>query len=280
MAVNGRLDVSTLVDWDGHQNYLTPEAAAQWIAFRNAYADATGYWLYTSECYRPVGNPGDYAAGNVNTQWYWFEYYNGDSRMAAYPGSTSSHGFAVAMDLVGWPERDILIALAAQYGFEFDVSYELWHLHYVGNPSTSASLNITPLLNTQEQELEYFVTVADNIVAAIQGEEKGYDLGDLRRDVLAALVAATADSKSATRRDARARLYHDKNGKEVIGINWHSRHCIRYTSPEALQQDVDDAIAACVPGPGGNGFVPEPYVERDRAALDVLIARCVSVESK
>jgi hypothetical protein len=143
LATNGRLDLSSLVDWDGHQNYLTPEAARQWIAFRQAYHQQTGYWLYTSECYRPVGDEGDYARGRINTQWYWFEYYGRNTKWAAYPGSTSSHGWALAADLVGWPERPTLIALAAQYGFTFPFSYEDWHIQYIGNPSITASLNST-----------------------------------------------------------------------------------------------------------------------------------------
>lgn len=85
---------------------------------------------------------------------------------------------------------------------------------------------------------------------------------------------------NAQRREARARLYHDKGGKEVVAINWHALHCIRYKSQEALQQDVDDQIAASVPGQSASGFVPEQFKERDRAALDALIARCATVEYK
>jgi hypothetical protein len=142
---NGRLDISTLVDWDGHQNYLLPEVARQWIALRNAYFILTGYWLYTSECYRPVGEEGDYANGRINTQWYWFEYYGRNTKWAAYPGSSSSHGEAMAMDLTGWANRAVLVALAQQYGFTFPFDWEDWHLQYVGNPTIIAPLDTTPL---------------------------------------------------------------------------------------------------------------------------------------
>lgn len=142
---NGRLDVSTLVDWDGYQNYLTPEAARQWIGARNAYAAATGYWLFTSECYRPVGNPGDLDRGTINTQWYWKEWWTraGKPGNAAAPGTNSTHGWAKGIDLLNWPEREQLVPTMAAYGWSFNVAGEPWHMSYIGNPAIIASNNTT-----------------------------------------------------------------------------------------------------------------------------------------
>jgi hypothetical protein len=200
---NGRLDINTLVDWDGHQNYLLPHVARQWLAFRIAYFALTGVWLFTSECYRPVGEKGDYARGRVNTQWYWFEYYDGDTRMAAYPGSNSSHGEAAAMDLVSWPERAILVALAAEYGFTFPFDWEDWHLQYTGNPTITASLDTTPfggfLMALPDSEQQELLSKVRWIFDHIHIEDAGYDVLDVIRSqtepVYKALIEPSPESK-------------------------------------------------------------------------------------
>ncbi|SMQ73452.1 hypothetical protein [Agreia sp. VKM Ac-1783] len=183
MARNGHLDISTLVDWDGHGNYLTPEAYRQWLAWRLAVYRETGEWMFTSEAYRPEGNRGDLAAGNYNTQWYWWEWYDGDSRFAARPGTTSAHGLAEAVDIIstvygnnGDSEMHHTIErLGRLYGWVFDIPGEPWHAHYIGNPTITAALDIQPLGDENMAWTEEEATLVREIHASLrQPDREGF----------------------------------------------------------------------------------------------------------
>jgi hypothetical protein len=139
---NGCYDLSTLAQVEPGI-YLRPEVAAQYRGALADYTSQTGSPGSSSEGYRPLGSPGDLAAGTVNTQWYWFEMYG--SPRAAVPG-TSNHGRAAAVDINDWTTYgDSSTALFRTfsgvmhaYGFDDDVDGEPWHWHYIGAPAIVA----------------------------------------------------------------------------------------------------------------------------------------------
>ncbi|MCS5732333.1 M15 family metallopeptidase [Herbiconiux daphne] len=139
---NGRYDLATLAQVEPGI-FLRPEAAAQYRGALADYESQTGSSGSSSEGYRPLGAPGDLAAGTVNTQWYWFEMYG--SPRAAVPG-TSNHGRALAVDINDWSTYgDSSTALfqtfsgvMEAYGFRDDVDDEPWHWHYIGSPAVIA----------------------------------------------------------------------------------------------------------------------------------------------
>ncbi|MFB2596548.1 M15 family metallopeptidase [Herbiconiux sp. P17] len=139
---NGRYDLATLAQVEPGI-FLRPEVAAQYRGAIADYTSQTGSPGSSSEGYRPLGAPGDLAAGNGNTQWYWFEMYG--SPRAAVPG-TSNHGRAAAVDINDWTtygdsSTDLFQTFSGvmrAYGFVDDVDDEPWHWHYIGSPAVIA----------------------------------------------------------------------------------------------------------------------------------------------
>jgi hypothetical protein len=139
---NGRYDVATLAQVEPGI-YLRPEAARQYRGALADYASQTGSHGSSSEGYRPLGAPGDLSAGNVNTQFYWFELYG--TPRAAVPGQ-SNHGRATAVDINDWSTYGdsstdlfrVFSGVMQAYGFVDDAAGEPWHWHYIGSPAVVA----------------------------------------------------------------------------------------------------------------------------------------------
>lgn len=123
MAANGMLDKATLVDVTGAGDYLTPDAARDFIALRNYVRERFGVTLGVTELYR------DRAAQDE----VWRLYLAGDPRVPYPPAPkyTSGHGWANRADISGYSLVPDFDAVLAMFGWVRDVPGEPWHMTHV-----------------------------------------------------------------------------------------------------------------------------------------------------
>lgn len=126
MASNGNLPPSSLTKVDGWA-YLSPPTAAAWVGFCNEM-ESRGYP-------RPTVTAPDGAYRTLAQQHYWKAYWTGRGKPgnAATPG-WSNHGWGTAIDIFNvyrYP-RNVIVPVAAKYGFTFNVPSELWHIQHNG----------------------------------------------------------------------------------------------------------------------------------------------------
>lgn len=142
MSSNGKLDLRDLTKVDGWA-YLSPPTAAAWVGFCNEM-ESLGYP-------RPTITAPDGAYRNIQQQHYWKAYWTGRGKPgnAATPGY-SNHGWGTAIDIFNvyrYP-RNVLVSVAAKWGFTFNVPSELWHMQHNGTwPAGGGS---TPIEKEEE----------------------------------------------------------------------------------------------------------------------------------
>ena len=131
MAENGRLPDSALAPIAGGGR-LADDAAAAWNALAQKVYRETGHRLSASEAYRTY----------ARQVYFWNLYTSGQGNLAARPG-TSNHGWAKAVDLDDYTDREMVDRFGAPFGWSkswSDAPSEWWHIlyqpgHYTGpNP--------------------------------------------------------------------------------------------------------------------------------------------------
>jgi D-alanyl-D-alanine carboxypeptidase len=206
--------------WGGHRNGEIPFSAMVQVAggwFRPDAAASAQRWV--NECAQN-GIVLRFSEGfrDIPTQRYWKRYWDnrGKPGNAATPGY-SNHGWAMAADVdsgsygnnSGSARYRAVTALGRKYGWSFNIDGEPWHAEYVGG-SNSAGTNYTPI----QTELEYLMTVADDIVAGMK----------VNTDAAAARII------EAVQRESRYRAYLNTDTGETLLVSWDTCATIGPTS--------------------------------------------------
>jgi hypothetical protein len=252
---NGDVAAKTLmVDFDGLGHYLQPAAAASLRAFADEFESVFGVAFTISEAFR-----------DLPTQYFFYDLYiDGDGNMAAVPG-TSSHGQGLAVDINSWvygngdtDRHRWLVANAPRFGWSWELvgkpSGERWHFNYVGSWTAAV---FTPDKTPYELELEYLVTVADDIVADIKGDLKA---------TLAAMETRIVDNVNT-----HIAMFAAQTIDKLDGTTLRSDPEQVYTTTKGAQVRGTGAILF-IPEVGGKGIsFPDPglfYLYANRGMID------------
>lgn len=209
--------------------WLIPGVAYHYLKAKARYNAEQGRSFYSTEGFRPIGSPSDFDNGVGNTQWfYWVRKQRQPWQPAgAYPGG-SMHGWGRAVDVnLNLPiNYSRMRAFMEDEGFEFDILDEEWHANYykadMWTSYDMSGLNYTPIGMDDMYD--------DAARTELIGDRIDKTMIPLLRLVLAnqgnddAQIDRVLD---ATRREGRARLFHNLDTGERIAINlftgWHER---------------------------------------------------------
>jgi D-alanyl-D-alanine carboxypeptidase len=148
---NGQIPLSAMIYCRGA--WLEPTAAYWAEAMGQVFEHERGkplMFLGYSEGFRPLGQPGDFAAGRTNTQFFYAERKKADSAApaAASPGG-SIHGWALAVDVdlthLNADDIEWLHTRGRAFGWNWDTTGrpndEPWHLDFNLTPTEAFDPN-------------------------------------------------------------------------------------------------------------------------------------------
>jgi hypothetical protein len=193
--------------WGGFSNGAIPASAlstAGGVRLRASTAAQCNAWIAACAA-RGVALKFNEGYRDLEGQRYWLKYYGGDTRYAAWPG-TSNHGWGQAVDINANAYTDEEMAVIVEEGKRFgmirNIALESWHFADVG--TVTASLTATPFLEdflsalTDSEQTELLSKVRW-LFDHIHIEGAGYDVLDVIRSHTKPVYEALIEPSEATK---------------------------------------------------------------------------------